>query len=227
MLLDGAIILCSYAIGAVPVAYLAGRLTRGVDLREHGSGNPGASNIWQSVSKALVVPVGLAQVAQGAAGPALAALLDRGAAVEASAAIAAVVANDWNPFLGFSGGRGVGMTIGALIVLSPAALVTFIVIGVAGVILRVIPQGVALALIATPVAALAAGDPTAAIIACAALAAIALVKRVLANGPPAADAERPAVYANRLLYDRDIRDRNAWVHRTRTAEPQRHRGTEA
>lgn len=213
MLLAAVIIVGAYAVGSVPVAYLVGRATRGVDIREYGSGNVGASNIWQSVSKALVVPVGLAQVAQGLAGPGAALLLGYGDGVRVAAAVAAVVANDWNPWLGFTGGRGIGATIGALIVLSPAALVVFIVIGVAGVLARAIPQGIALALVATPFAALAAGQPGTIVLGCALLAAIALVKRVLANGAPAAEAERPSVWGHRLLYDRDVRDREAWVRR--------------
>jgi len=213
-MLAAAIIVGSYLVGSIPVAYLVGRATRGVDIREYGSGNVGASNIWQSVSRTLVVPVGLAQIAQGLTGPGLAWLLDEPAGVQVAAALAAVVANDWNPWLGFSGGRGVGATIGALIVLSPAALVTFIVIALAGVMVRAIPQGVGLALVATPAAALVAGQPAAIVIGCAVLASIALAKRVLANGPPPGEHERPDVYVNRLLYDRDIRDREAWVRRS-------------
>jgi glycerol-3-phosphate acyltransferase PlsY len=226
MLLDAVIIAVSYVIGSMPVAYLAGRAFGGVDIRGYGSGNVGASNVWQSVSRALVVPVGLAQIAQGLAGPGLAFVLDRGDGVEVAAAVAAVVANDWSPWLGFSGGRGVGTTIGALIVLSPVALVTFIVIAVAGVLVRAIPQGVALALVATPFAALVAGQPATIVVGCALLAALALVKRFLANGAPPTGAERPAVYVNRLLYDRDIRDREAWVRRNVefSAEAQRRRG---
>jgi glycerol-3-phosphate acyltransferase PlsY len=218
-MVGAAIIAGSYLVGSIPVAYLVGRATRGVDIREYGSGNVGASNIWQSVSKALVVPVGLAQIAQGLAGPGVAWLLGQGAGVQVGAAVAAVIANNWNPWLGFTGGRGVGATIGGLIVLSPVALVTFIVIGVAGVVVRAIPQGVALALVATPIAALAAGQDAAIVVGCAVLAAIALLKRVLANGAPPAERVRPEVYVNRLLYDRDIRDREAWVRRERTTAP--------
>ncbi|MEX2225828.1 MAG: glycerol-3-phosphate acyltransferase [Dehalococcoidia bacterium] len=219
-----AIIGGSYLIGSIPVAYAAGRLARGIDIREYGSGNAGASNIWQSVSKTLVVPVGLAQIAQGCIGPGAAWLLDEGQGVQVAAAVAAVLANDWNPWLGFGGGRGVGTTIGALIVLSPAALVSFIVIAVAGVGVRAIPQGVALGLLATPFAALVAGQSPAIVLGCALLAAIAFTKRLLANGTPAQDEDRLGVYVNRLLYDRDIRDREAWVRRELESGPQRSRG---
>jgi glycerol-3-phosphate acyltransferase PlsY len=206
-------IVIAYAIGGVPVAQIATRLTSGVDLREHGSGNIGASNVWQSSSRWLTVPVGLLQIAQGLAAVLLARALDQNDAVQAASGIAAVVAHDWNPWLRLRGGRGIGATTGVLLALAPAALAVFIAIALAGVLLRAIPQGVALALLATPIAALAAGEPGTTVIACALLAAIALFKRLLANAAPDETAPRD-VWANRLLLDRDIRDREAWVRRS-------------
>jgi glycerol-3-phosphate acyltransferase PlsY len=203
----------AYLIGSVPVAYAAGRASRGVDLRAAGSGNVGASNVWQSAERWLVVPVGVAQIAQGVAAVLVARLLDAGDAAEVACALACVVANDWNPWLRFSGGRGIGTTIGALLMLSPVALVAFVIVAVTGVALRAVPQGVALGLLATPIAAGVAGDGGEVVIGCAALAAIALAKRGLANGPPDSGAPRPDVWLNRLIYDRDIRDRDAWVRR--------------
>ena len=73
-----------------------------------------------------------------------------------------------------------------------------------------------MALVATPVAALAAGAPGPTIACCATLASMALVKRVMANGAPDASvAVLGGVWLNRLLLDRDIRDRDAWVRRGR------------
>jgi glycerol-3-phosphate acyltransferase PlsY len=213
MLAATATIVAAYLIGSVPVAYLTGRITKGVDIRELGSGNVGASNIWQSVSKALVVPVGLAQIAQGLAAVLIAKAMGQGGGGQAAAGIAVLVANDWNPWLRFAGGRGVGQTIGVLLALAPWALGAFIVVSLAGVALKAIPQFVAIALIATPVAAALAGQPASTVAACAALAAIALVKRMLANGAPEASCARPGVWLIRLVYDRDIRDREAWVRR--------------
>jgi glycerol-3-phosphate acyltransferase PlsY len=206
-------IVIAYAIGSVPVAQIAARWTSGVDLREHGSGNVGASNVWQSPSRWLTVPVGLLQIAQGLAAVLIARALDQNDAIQAASGIAAVVAHDWNPWLRLRGGRGIGATIGVLLALAPAALAAFIAIALAGVLLRAIPQGVALALLATPIAALAAGEPGATVIACALLAAIALLKRLLANAAPDDTAPRE-VWFNRLLLDRDIRDRESWVRRS-------------
>ena len=202
-----------YLIGSLPLAYLAGRAKGGVDIRERGSGSTGASNVWQSVSRWLVVPVGVAQIAQGAAAVLLARALGFGDAAQVAGGIGAVVANDWNAWLGFKGGRGIGASIGVLGAIAPWALAAFIAIALAGVVLRAIPQWVALALLATPLAAAATGAPDAAIAGCALLAGIAMLKRLLANGPPAGPHAGTEVWRNRLLYDRDIRDRDAWVRR--------------
>ena len=87
-------IVAAYIIGSIPIPYLAGRMAKGVDIRERGSGNVGASNVWQSVSKPLVVPVGLTQIAQGCAGPLIALALDERAAVQVVAGLAAVIAHN-------------------------------------------------------------------------------------------------------------------------------------
>lgn len=221
MLVSLAAIALAYLLGSVSAAYLTGRMTRGIDLRERGSGNAGASNVWQSVSKWLVVPVGLTQIGQGLGAVLIARALDGGDGVQAACGIAAVLANDWNPWLRFTGGRGIGATIGVLLALSPTALVVFIAVSVAGVIVKAVPQGVAVALIATPVAVLVAGQSGVIVACCAALASIALLKRVLANGAPDASSPRPRVWLNRLLFDRDIRDRDAWVRRSAPRDVQR------
>jgi glycerol-3-phosphate acyltransferase PlsY len=216
MLLALVSIAVGYAIGSVPVAWLAGRAT-GVDLRERGSGNAGASNVIESVSTLLGVAVGIAQIAQGLLPVLLARGFDQGQGTQIAAGAAAVIANNWNPWLGFTGGRGIGLTLGVLLGTSWAALAAFVVLALLGLALRAVPQGMALGLLAAPVASLAAGDPAAVVAGCAALAAIAFIKRLTANEWPAADAPRPDVWLNRLVYDRDIRDRAEWLERNKPA----------
>jgi glycerol-3-phosphate acyltransferase PlsY len=212
MLTGAAVVAASYAIGSVPVAYLAGRGAKGIDIRRYGSGNVGASNVWQSVSRALVVPVGLAQIAQGAAGVLIARAAHEPDGVQAAAGLAAVLAHNWNPWLGLAGGRGIGPAIGVMGAMSPPALATFIVLSLAGVAVRAIPQGTAAGLATAPVAALAFGEPAAAA-GLAAICAASLTKRVLGNGRPDAVYARPRVWWTRVLYDRDDADREAWVRR--------------
>jgi glycerol-3-phosphate acyltransferase PlsY len=206
------VVAAGYLIGSIPVAWLAGRAA-GVELRERGSGNVGASNVWQTASRALVVPVGLAQIAQGAAGPLIAHLAGEGDGVAVAAGLAAVLANNWNPWLRFSGGRGVGQAIGILLIVSLPALGGFIVCSLVGVGVRQIPRFVALGLIVAAAVAAIAGEPRSIIAGIGIMIAFLLLKRVLANGPPDASLSRPGVWVTRLLDDRDIRDRDAWVKR--------------
>jgi glycerol-3-phosphate acyltransferase PlsY len=220
MLSGAAVIAASYAIGTVPVAYLAGRAAKGIDIRQYGSGNVGASNIWQTVSRTLVIPVGLAQVIQGAAGVLIARASGQPASVEGAAALAAVVANDWNPWLRFAGGRGIGVAIGAMLVLSPAVLAAFIGVSLAGVALRAAPQGTATGLALAPAIAAVTGEPAHIVAALAAIWVTIMVKRLLGNGRPDPAYPRPQVWLTRLVYDRDDPDREAWVRRNvEPAEP--------
>jgi glycerol-3-phosphate acyltransferase PlsY len=175
--------------------------------------------VWQSVSRALVIPVGLAQIAQGLAGPLLARVLDLDTEVQVLAGLAAIVANNWNPLLGFTGGRGIGQSIGFLLALAPAALAVFIFIALVGVAMRAIPQFVALAIVVAPLGAVVAGGETPVVLGCVLVAAIAMLKRVTGNGVPSAGHPRPRVYLYRLIYDRDVREREAWIRRGIEAPP--------
>lgn len=216
-------VIAGYALGSVPVAYLAGRLRGGVDIRLYGSGNVGASNVWQSVSKALVVPVGLAQIGQGAGAVLVARALDGGDGVQVAAGLAAIVAHNWNPWLGLKGGRGVGLAMGFLIVLAPTdAFLAFVIVALAGVVLRAIPQGIALGLVAAPIAGAVADRPPAIVAGAGAIVVLVLLKRLLANGAPAPEDRSGRVWLNRLVYDRDIRDREEWVRRGLETREQPH-----
>jgi glycerol-3-phosphate acyltransferase PlsY len=155
----------------------------------------------------------VAQIAQGIAAVMVARALDRGGGVQVAAGLAAVVAHNWNPWLGFRGGRGVGLALGIMLVLSLPVLAAFTLIAVAGVPLRRIPEMMLAAIVAMPLTALAAGEPAALIAGFASLAALLIAKRIAANGPPAPRYARPGVWLMRLVYDRDTRDREAWVRR--------------
>ena len=56
----------AYLVGSIPSAYLAGRLARGIDLREHGSGNLGATNVLRVLGWRVALPVFVADILKGA-----------------------------------------------------------------------------------------------------------------------------------------------------------------
>jgi glycerol-3-phosphate acyltransferase PlsY len=207
------IILGSYLLASVPVAYITGRLLSGIDLREHGSGNVGASNIWQSSTKQAVVPVGLAEIGQGLFGPAVAIASGLGPGSQAAAGVATVAGHNWSPLLGFAGGRGVAHAIGVMLAISRQALAVFIVVSLIGVRVRAIPQFVALGILSAPVVARLTRQPAEIVGGLSAIAALIFAKRFMANEPPSPDADRGRVLINRLLYDRDTSERDAWIAR--------------
>ena len=126
----------SYLIGSIPAAYLAGKLSRGIDLREHGSGNLGATNVYRVLGPRIALVVLLVDAVKGA-GPVLvfpgitaAARPDLWAIAYAVAAIAGHVRSVFLLWRG--GGKGVATAAGAFMALAPLpaliALGIFIVV---------------------------------------------------------------------------------------------------
>src|SRR5881409_3058071 len=60
------LLVLAYLIGATPTSYLAGKLGRGIDLREHGSRNLGATNVYRVLGWSYAIPVGLVDLGKGA-----------------------------------------------------------------------------------------------------------------------------------------------------------------
>src|SRR3989449_1996585 len=59
-------LLLAYLIGATPTSYIAGRLGKGIDLREHGSNNLGATNVYRVLGWKYAIPVGVIDMVKGA-----------------------------------------------------------------------------------------------------------------------------------------------------------------
>ncbi|MGH8969458.1 MAG: glycerol-3-phosphate acyltransferase [Actinomycetes bacterium] len=105
-----------YFAGAVSPAALVAR-SRGVNLRELGSGNPGATNVGRVLGVRWGVVVGLLDVAKGFLPALLAGWVDPDAGLVAGAA--AVVGHVSSPFLRGRGGRGVATAFGAVLGVQP------------------------------------------------------------------------------------------------------------
>ena len=221
MLGSALVVIAAYLIGAVPVAYIFGRAIRGIDLRTHGSTNVGASNVYQSVARWAVVPVGLLEIAQGLAGIMLAKFLGQDLDVQVAAGLAAIAGQTWCVFLGFSGGRGIGPSIGFMLGLAPPVLAAFIVISLVGWPLRSFPLSVGAAIALTPLASLIIDGPGPVAAGCLGMAVIVFTKRLLTNriGLPAGRGRRD-VLLNRLLFDRDVSARDEWVRRAPGGAPE-------
>jgi glycerol-3-phosphate acyltransferase PlsY len=111
------IVLGGYLLGSIPFGYVLPRLILGDDVRRHGSGNVGASNVWRVYGRSLGIPVALLDVAKGFV-PALVG----GDWVGVLAGVAAMAGHARPVFLGFSkGGKMVATAGGVAFALAPLA----------------------------------------------------------------------------------------------------------
>ncbi len=109
--------LIAYVIGAIPTAYIFGRVLKGLDIREHGSKNMGATNAFRVLGKGPGTAVLLIDIFKGIiptvwVAPAFG-LNDPLSLVLVG--LAAVVGHNWTVFLGFKGGKGVATSLGMII----------------------------------------------------------------------------------------------------------------
>lgn len=119
----------SYLLGGIPFSYLAGRMARGIDLREHGSGNLGASNTFRILGGRIAIVVLLLDVGKGFIPVDLAGriVLSGGATgshwLPIVAMFFAILGHLYSPYLGFAGGKGIATSAGAFAALVPWAFV--------------------------------------------------------------------------------------------------------
>ena len=104
------IVLAGYLLGSMPCGYLAGRWCKGIDIREHGSGSTGATNVLRQVGKGPALVVFLLDLFKGTAAVLLArAVLGNSAhGWLVAAGLAALAGHIWPLWLGFKGGKGIG-----------------------------------------------------------------------------------------------------------------------
>jgi glycerol-3-phosphate acyltransferase PlsY len=164
----------AYLVGAIPVGYLVARVFGVTDIRRHGSGNVGATNVLRTAGRLPGLATLAGDIAKGWIAVALAGRIggDTPSAL-AAGAVAAVVGNCWSVFLGFRGGKGVATGLGALLRLTPlvtlAALPVFVVVVVTT---RFVSLGSLFGAACVPFGALALGAPRATVIGAVAVAAI-------------------------------------------------------
>ena len=215
----------AYLIGATPVSYLLGRAFGGVDLRRHGSGNVGGSNLASQLGKRWFPAIIAIDLTRGAA-PILVGHhvlgLNEHPWLLMLTPLFTLAGNAWSPFLRFTGGRSVGVWAGGLTGISPplflAALLTYLCAWFAT---RRSAESLLAVMLLLPLVCLAwpegwmlvVSPPQYAVYAAAGVALI-LLKRLVSNGGPMpADLPRRSVVFNRLLRDRDIADRRQWLSR--------------
>jgi glycerol-3-phosphate acyltransferase PlsY len=124
-------LVASYLIGAIPTSYVAARIFGGIDLRQHGSRNLGATNLYRVLGWRFALPVGLIDAAKGAI-PVLvfAPLASDSELFALVCGITAVVGHVYSVFVRFRGGKGVATAAGVMLALTPVALAVSLVVWV-------------------------------------------------------------------------------------------------
>ena len=117
-----ALVIASFLIGAIPWGYVAGKASRGIDLRTVGSGGTGATNVLRTLGARASALVAVLDILKGVVPVAFARAVGFDGAWVAAAAVAAVAGHCWSPFIGFKGGKGVATGAGAAIALFPQVL---------------------------------------------------------------------------------------------------------
>lgn len=123
----------AYLYGSVPFGFLAARLIRGVDIRQTGSGNIGATNAARVLGFKFFPPIFLLDMSKGFL-PVLAAVLlaSEGPfeppALAVGAGLGAILGHVFPIYLGFKGGKAVATGTGAFLVLAPRAVLAAAVV---------------------------------------------------------------------------------------------------
>ncbi len=128
MLTLAVLLVGSYLLGSIPFGYLAGRLV-GIDIRQAGSGNVGATNVVRVLGKRYGYPVFALDVLKGFGAVKIAILMAPGRPPEWNspeivgilAAMSSILGHLYPPWLKFNGGKGVATSAGALLALTPVA----------------------------------------------------------------------------------------------------------
>jgi glycerol-3-phosphate acyltransferase PlsY len=213
----------AYLLGSVPPGYLAVKLFYGKDIRQYGTGKIGASNVMRVGSIWLAIPVAIFDIGKGALAVYIARWLGLNSAMQIAAGLFAIAGHNWPIFLGFKGGRGVFTSLGVITAMSPwLGLIIFVMPYLLAPIKQV-ALGVFIALTSLPFFSwflhepLGVEDRLPITIGFVILTLLGFVTRLmvprdeLSRAVPATE-----LFFNRLLFDRDIRDRHAWTQRNIT-----------
>lgn len=133
--------LIAFAIGSIPFSFVIGKRVRGIDLREHGSGNLGATNVFRTLGPSWGSLCLFLDMAKGAVAVLLMTwLVGLWPAGEPTpfhispdlfrifAGFLAAIGHTFSPFVNFHGGKGVATTAGAFAVLAPYAVIVATVV---------------------------------------------------------------------------------------------------
>ncbi len=124
-----AVIAVSYLVGSIPFGYIAGRVLKGIDVRDFGSGATGATNVMRTLGRGPFALVLAADALKGY-GPVLVTwFLFESHDLQVASGLAAVLGHDFPLYIGFRGGRGVATSFGVFAALALPVSVSVLAAG--------------------------------------------------------------------------------------------------
>ena len=227
----GLLTLGAYLLGSVPAAYLAARWSRGIDIRQCGDGNVGSTNLMRLTSKRIAIPVVIFDLGKGALMVWIAQLLGLDIPQQVTVGIAAVIGHNWPVFLRFNGGRGIFTTLGIIFILVPrpwlGLIALIIAYGMAP--FRQLALGTIIAVASLPIFSwlipqlFGIEKPLPITLGFVAIFLLVVIRRLTTPRTIfTASVPLGQLLVNRLLFDRDIRDRKVWINQ-RQSQPEKQR----
>ena len=175
------IIFGAYLFGSIPFGYIVAKLWGIDDIRKHGSGNTGATNVYRVLGPAAGITAALGDIAKGMATVYLARFLTDIFLWEIIAGLIAIAGHNWSFFISFKGGKGVATSAGVLIAISPIVTLFCIIAFLLGLSLtKYVSVGSMSAGAAAPIVAIITGQSVELIIFCF-IAAIGVYYRHIEN----------------------------------------------
>ncbi len=115
----------AFIVGATPFGLIVGKL-KGIDIREHGSGNIGATNVLRTLGKPIGITVLVLDILKGLVPVLIAMLISDNSILHIATAVAAILGHNYSFWLKFKGGKGIATTSGAMLLIITIPLVVSI-----------------------------------------------------------------------------------------------------
>ena len=223
--ISGLLIVGSYFWASIPSAYLTAKYIKGIDIRKYGSGNMGATNVMAHVGRLSGFFLGVFDcLGKGVLPLSIVSVMNQSDAVKVAVALVSIVAHNWTPFLKFTGGRGIATTMGVIIgfQLWPECAILVVVLGLLG---RILIGETALCTLLSVILLpglifffneLGLFDrSTEMLLMSIGICVVIVLKRVTANWERLPEGySRTNVIFNRIIWDRDLRNRAEWTSRS-------------
>ncbi len=146
-----ALVAC-YILGAIPFGLIIGKVTRGIDIRDFGSGNIGATNVLRTLGLGPALFVFFFDTVKGLAAVLLCRMLHMDPWLIVTGGVLSIIGHSFSVFLKFQGGKGVATSLGMIIGLHPTiAGIAFVAWLLIGAISRYISLASIIAAISVPV----------------------------------------------------------------------------